>query len=85
MQFINRIKELDALNERYVPNNPHFIIIYGRRRVGKTELIKQFIRGKKSVYFLADQRNEIEQLKELGRILNHLPNRGSTLMRYLRS
>lgn len=69
MRFIDRENELKSLGEKWHEKKPHFIILYGRRRVGKTELIKQFIKGKKAIYFLADQRNEIEQLKELGRIV----------------
>jgi len=38
-QFINRDYELDFLNNRYDSNNPEFIVLYGRRRVGKTRLI----------------------------------------------
>jgi len=69
MRFINRAEELNSLNAKWKENKPHFVIIYGKRRVGKTELIKQFIKDKPSVYFLADKRTELEQLKELGRIM----------------
>lgn len=56
--FVNREKELAFLNERYSANNAEMIIIYGRRRVGKTELIKQFINDKKAIYFLGELQNE---------------------------
>lgn len=69
MKFINRDHELKFLNEKWNERKAQLIIIYGKRRVGKTELIKQFIKNKDSVYFLADKRNQIEQLKELGRII----------------
>ncbi len=69
MRFINRAEELKSLNAKWKENKPHFVIIYGKRRVGKTELIKQFIKDKPSIYFLADKRTELEQLKELGRIM----------------
>ncbi|MDO8553607.1 MAG: ATP-binding protein [Candidatus Micrarchaeota archaeon] len=55
MVFINREEELKFLEERYVQNKPQFIVIYGRRRVGKTELIKEFIEEKNSIYFLAEK------------------------------
>jgi AAA+ ATPase superfamily predicted ATPase len=42
--------------------------IYGRRRIGKTRLIQEFIKDKKAIYFLADSVSETEQLKNLGRI-----------------
>ncbi len=68
MTFINRHTELRALNEKWGDKKPHLFILYGKRRVGKTELIKQFIKDKPSLYFLADKRPESELLKELGRI-----------------
>lgn len=69
MNFINRDKELESLNQKWREAEPQLLIIYGKRRVGKTELIKQFIRGKPSVYFLADKRTTKEQLRELSRLL----------------
>ncbi len=51
-QFINRKYELNFLNKKYDEDKPQLIIIYGRRRIGKTELIKEFISGKKTVYHL---------------------------------
>ena len=79
MNFINRDTELTSLNDRWVQKKPHFIIIYGKRRVGKTELIKQFIKGKPAIYFLADKRSISEQLKELGGIIGNFFN--DTLLR----
>ncbi len=58
LKFIDREKELKFLNERYETNRAEMIIIYGRRRVGKTELIKQFIKNKKALYFLGELQNE---------------------------
>lgn len=69
MKFINRQKELDALNQKWTEDKAQLLVIYGKRRVGKTELIKQFIKDKPSVYFLSDKRTVKEQLKELGRLL----------------
>ncbi len=74
MKFINRNTELISLNDRWVQKKPHFIIIYGKRRVGKTELIKQFIKDKPAIYFLADKRSISEQLKELGGIIGNFFN-----------
>lgn len=67
-KFINRKEELAALNEKWEEKKSQLFIIYGKRRVGKTELIKQFIKDKPAIYFLADKRNMGDQLKELGRI-----------------
>lgn len=69
MKFINRISELAALNGKWESGNSQLFIIYGKRRVGKTELMKQFGKKKPFIYFLADKRNQAEQLRELGRII----------------
>jgi AAA+ ATPase superfamily predicted ATPase len=68
MRFINRDKELDVLEKEYRRKGSSFVVIYGRRRVGKTTLIKEFVKNKKSIYFLADRQKEnvqIDRLKEI--------------------
>ncbi len=94
MNFINRDTELGFLNHKWREGKANFIIIYGKRRVGKTALIKQFIKDKPAVYFLADKRSALEQMKELGRILgaffndSHVKEHGFTdwleVFRYLK-
>ncbi|NTV41217.1 MAG: ATP-binding protein [Candidatus Moranbacteria bacterium] len=71
MKFINRTVELKDMNEKWEKNTSQFFIIYGKRRVGKTELVKQFLNNKPSIYFLADKRNHADQLKELGRVVGN--------------
>jgi AAA+ ATPase superfamily predicted ATPase len=53
LKFINRKSELSALEKRYKSPDPEFFIIYGRRRIGKTELVKKFTSNKRHFYFLA--------------------------------
>lgn len=67
--FINRQTDLERLNSLYDEEKAQLVIIYGKRRVGKTEIIKQFIRNKSSVYYLFDKRPEKEQLADLGQRL----------------
>ncbi|MGH1600209.1 ATP-binding protein [Campylobacter majalis] len=55
--FANRYSELKLLNDEYISNNFAFTILYGRRRVGKTTLIKEFIKDKPAIYFLATLEN----------------------------
>ena len=45
MRFIGRKNELHTLNTEY-NRNSSFVVIYGRRRVGKTTLIKEFLKNK---------------------------------------
>ncbi|OGG35593.1 ATPase [Candidatus Gottesmanbacteria bacterium RIFCSPLOWO2_02_FULL_42_29] len=74
MKFINRDKELTTLNKSWKSKTPQLFILYGKRRVGKTELIKQFIKDKQAVYYLADKRTTKEQLSELSRLVGEAFN-----------
>ncbi|MGC8650694.1 MAG: AAA family ATPase, partial [Hydrogenobaculum sp.] len=68
MRFINREEELKTLKEEYQKEGSSFVIIYGRRRTGKTTLIKRFIEGKKAIYFLANLQSldiQIEEFKSI--------------------
>ncbi len=67
MKFVNRKDELEILDGFYKEDKFQFIPIYGRRRIGKTRLVQEFINDKPAVYFLADSVAEQEQLKNLGR------------------
>jgi len=53
MRFVGREAELQALEEAYQKNDFQMAVIYGRRRIGKTTLLRQFCQGKKSVFFTA--------------------------------
>ena len=68
-RFINRERELKALNDQYAAEGASFMVIYGRRRLGKTTLIKEFIRDKKALYFLAREEHETLSMKRLAEAL----------------
>jgi len=57
--------ELSALNDFYNSGRFEMVTIYGRRRVGKTELIKEFIKDKDAIYFLATEGSYRENLSGL--------------------
>ena len=65
--FIGRDKELNALDKLYKSDKFEFVVIYGRRRVGKTALINQFIGDKKSIYFMGVESNEKQNLENLSK------------------
>lgn len=65
--FVNRESELTVLNREYEKEGACFTVIYGRRRVGKTALIGQYIKNKPAVYFYVTERNLKEQLKQVTR------------------
>ena len=49
--FINRIREINILTKRYKSDKAELFILYGRRRVGKSELIEDFL-SKKDIFGL---------------------------------
>ena len=64
-QFVDRVDEMEFLNQRVNSDTAEMILLYGRRRVGKTEIIMQFIKNKSAIYFLAGRRPERENLREM--------------------
>lgn len=58
--FINRHEELRFLEKEYSRDGSSLVVLYGRRRVGKTALIVEFIKEKQAVYFLATEENETQ-------------------------
>ena len=68
MKFIGRKAELEKLNTEY-ERNGGFVVIYGRRRVGKTTLIKEFLKKKTAFYFLATEELESQSMKRLAGVV----------------
>lgn len=65
--FIGRERELNSLNKLYASDKFEFAVIYGRRRVGKTALISQFIKDKRAVYFTGVESNAKQNLENLSK------------------
>jgi AAA+ ATPase superfamily predicted ATPase len=61
MTFYDRTEELDALDTAFESPGHDFYVVYGRRRVGKTELLKEFCADRPHIYFLAAQEAEDRQ------------------------
>lgn len=68
MKFIGRQSELQTLEQEY-RRDGGFVVIYGRRRVGKTRLIKEFIKDKPAVYFLATEEVEAQSMKRMAGVI----------------
>lgn len=65
--FIGREKELEGLEKLYQTEYFQFPVIYGRRRVGKTALINQFVQGKEAIYFTGVESNERQNLENFSK------------------
>lgn len=68
--FVNRVTELELLEKRYASDKAEFFVLYGRRRVGKTELLARFCEGKRSIFFVSDLGSEISLRTALSAAVN---------------
>ena len=59
-RFINREQEMDTLQSEYERKGSALVILYGRRRAGKTTLISKFIKDKNALFFLASEESEAQ-------------------------
>lgn len=59
--FIGRTQELLFLNEHYLSSKAEFIVLYGRRRVGKTELLTEFCKDKPNLFFACTETTDKQQ------------------------
>lgn len=65
--FIGREAELDFLNDKYEEEGGQLVVLYGRRRVGKTETLREFCKGKPHVFFSCTQTTDRVQLQKFSR------------------
>lgn len=56
--FVDRVEDMATLEEQFASQRAAMVVIYGRRRVGKTALIAEFMRDKRGLYFLATEESE---------------------------
>lgn len=70
--FIGRQSELKKLKERYDSGQFECAVIYGRRRVGKTTLINEFVKDKDTIFFTGLETSSIENLENLSRSIMSL-------------
>jgi len=69
MNFINRTQELTFLQRKYDSDKAEFVIVYGRRRIGKTELINKFSLRRPTLYFLGRSESKTDTLRRFNLML----------------
>jgi AAA+ ATPase superfamily predicted ATPase len=67
--FIGRQRELAQLETLYATGQAALFILYGRRRVGKTELLRHLCQDKPGLFFVATMASDIEQLAEFSQVV----------------
>jgi AAA+ ATPase superfamily predicted ATPase len=75
MQFLNRTDEIATLESRWSSDSAEMLIIWGRRRVGKTELLARFVGGRRGVLFEATAGTTADHLRDLSRVLGEAAQR----------
>lgn len=77
--FFGREKEIETLNKRYKSDKFEFFVIRGRRRVGKSTILKKFCESKSDViYFTAQETTKKENLELFSRQVNTYFKRGGS-------
>lgn len=66
MQFLNRAAEIDLLDARLRSDRAELLVVYGRRRIGKTELLTHLAAGTRSLHVEATDAVAADQLRDLG-------------------
>lgn len=67
--FVGREAELAKLNDLYEHEGFQMAVVYGRRRVGKTTLINEFCRGKRTLSFTALEQSDADNLADFNRAI----------------
>ena len=64
MILIGRKEELEHLYELYTSSSFEFLVMYGRRRVGKTTILQEFTKNTNSIFFPAREKNDSLNLED---------------------
>jgi len=87
-EFVNRKEELKAIREKLESERFELIIVYGRRRVGKTRLVLEAVRGRPHVYYLAVEgdnlRHFIDAAKRVVPELSYVKEDWEAVLHHLR-
>lgn len=67
--FLGREKELESLEKMYRKQCFQMAVVYGRRRIGKTSLLNEFVKDKDSLYLPAEEVNDSLNLQKFSRLL----------------
>ena len=65
--FIGREAELDFLQDKYEERRGQLVVLYGRRRVGKTETLREFCKGKPHIFYSCTQSTDKVQLSKFSK------------------
>jgi AAA+ ATPase superfamily predicted ATPase len=91
--FVNRQSEIQSLLERMTSNKGELVIVYGRRRIGKTKLLRKAFGKAAAIYFVADLGADQDQRRRFSEVVNlsypnpllqaEIPSGWDSLLRYI--
>nr|WP_318682038.1 ATP-binding protein [uncultured Treponema sp.] len=67
--FLGRKKELSIMEESFCSKKFEFLVLYGRRRIGKTSLLKMFAQKHNALFFSAQEKNDALNLVDFSRTI----------------
>lgn len=70
MHFINRTEELDRLSRIIALGTASFVVIYGRRRTGKTRLLLEWVQKNSGLYWVADESSPSMQRRYFSEVVS---------------
>jgi len=76
-KFVDREEEISLLEDEWKKERGGLIVLYGRRRIGKTRLLMEFANSRRGIFYIAEQSSaqvQINGMKEKN--LSFLPGAG---------
>lgn len=67
--MIGRIQEMNRLEQMYASTRFEFVVMYGRRRIGKTTILQEFSKTHKTIFFSAQEKNDALNLQDFSRLV----------------
>lgn len=75
-EFVGRTTELDLLDELWARDKATLLILYGRRRVGKTRLLTKWVQqaNRRALYWVAEPSSALDQLRSFSQAIYNFAN-----------
>ena len=67
--MIGRMQEMNQLERMYTSERFEFMVMYGRRRIGKTTILQEFSKTHKTIFFSAQEKNDALNLQDFSRLV----------------
>lgn len=67
--MIGRVQEMNQLERMYTSARFEFMVMYGRRRIGKTTILQEFSKTHKTIFFSAQEKNDALNLQDFSRVV----------------